>query len=683
MFNVQVGKGKTTICYNLIEQYVKQGYKVIVVSPFKKLVEKDFNTLTARGLNTFQYGQLTDDATQNINLYLNCDVQVMTINCLLQNPGEDAFAQRFIKRNYLENLHNSCTYQKKKVVIFFDEIHESIHNFKRQFIPNLHKWAPVTHKCYVASATFTPASVPVIKYISTLTNGIVSICETPRLKTSNQSELYIHIIKDPYNGNNLKPLGIITNIINNNTAKRVNILSGHNSIVKALTNITDNNTELYNAIQSLNLNITNGDGDNPFNINRNNIGTTFKTGVDIINKDAVLIIIHPYLQDGNHYGIFTDGLPSLIQSVARNRKNGQVHIITGAPQVSIDKEKLLKLSGNNIFDLPDVPYLAQNNLYIKLKEDYERQYEEKKSAITSLLRLQEQDNINLNYSYPTFEEYLIEHSATILPRNYPSYAKGLSPYTIWAGLNDQFVNTTLKELTLTHRRRQYINLTTENIHQKFSTLISEEAIQQVQKQPVYKAIEIVIEHIKSNSDKEIIFSYKSAKYSLNQLIDSPYIMQTLLKFIYNGINKENYILGCCLQSLAVQNSLFKNLERGRQWFLNFLRENMIVNSKKDILISKDVYKHIPDKYIDGYKMIISRLNHSDIFISSRIFPLVPKIDSVPYNKLREIIYKELEKCFTNISSVKKSYNGNKDQYYLVQGNIERQPPHELRNTKFL
>lgn len=45
VLNFQTGKGKTQLCYDLINEYERKGYYVIVCSPFKKIVEKDYNVL--------------------------------------------------------------------------------------------------------------------------------------------------------------------------------------------------------------------------------------------------------------------------------------------------------------------------------------------------------------------------------------------------------------------------------------------------------------------------------------------------------------------------------------------------------------------------------------------------------------------------------------------------------------
>jgi hypothetical protein len=42
-------------------------------------------------------------------------VHVMTVNCLLRNPGEEAVTQSSIKELYLDQLHKYFTDHKKRV----------------------------------------------------------------------------------------------------------------------------------------------------------------------------------------------------------------------------------------------------------------------------------------------------------------------------------------------------------------------------------------------------------------------------------------------------------------------------------------------------------------------------------------------------------------------------------------
>lgn len=116
----------------------------------------------------------------------------MTINCFLGNPGNDTFEQELYKRNFLNNLLEAS--RGKKVVVFFDEVHESIHNFNSKLIVNLLKWKGRVDKIYISSATFTPASIPVVQAVSLLTDKNIQIYESDRVKDVKIADIYLHII---------------------------------------------------------------------------------------------------------------------------------------------------------------------------------------------------------------------------------------------------------------------------------------------------------------------------------------------------------------------------------------------------------------------------------------------------------------------------------------------------------
>jgi hypothetical protein len=447
-FNIQVGKGKTTACYQLIAEHMKMGNIVIVCSPFKRLVRKDCENLTRLCLYPFNYETLEETFQKakepgfhfNFEPHIDHDVHVMTINCLLQNPGNDSYKQQTLKQRYLEKLIRHAKQTNRKVVMFFDEVHESVHNFHDELVPNLFKWKDIIHKVYVSSATYTPAAIPVLKYIAALTDGQISIYETPRKQINNPTSLHLHFTKMPYGAGNLEPLGYLTQILESNKGKKVNILTGHKSMAKALINIKNNPSDpVVKAVSALNPNLLTGEEEGDFQQNENNIGTTFKTGVDIENHDSLFVIVMPCISEKHDsYGVFSDGLPSIVQSLARIRHTGQVHVFMNIPSVIIDKPKEIKiLHEMRTAHLPEQDFVAQNSLYEMLT----REYNEKRMAvgkqISEIYALQK-SGLNLQYTYSSLSKTMIEKSTNLLLKNNYSYGKYLSPYVLWAALNNQF-----------------------------------------------------------------------------------------------------------------------------------------------------------------------------------------------------------------------------------------------------
>lgn len=74
---------------------------------------------------------------------------------------------------------------------------------------------------------------------------------------------------------------------------------------------------------------------NRFNNEMCNIGTNFKSGVNIIKENHSFVIIMPPNSSRmffrNKFGIFSNGVNNVIQALARQRKKGEIHIILPRP----------------------------------------------------------------------------------------------------------------------------------------------------------------------------------------------------------------------------------------------------------------------------------------------------------------------------------------------------------------
>ena len=152
-------------------------------------------------------------------------IHIVTANCLLGNPGEDAFINSQVKRYYLNRLSKYCETKDKKVVFIYDEIHDTIHNFKEQYIFNLWKWRKVIHKNFIISATYNEASKVVIEYLAELTNNKIQIIESERKRfLEKQSELFLHYNSEQfYNFDDKKITELVGDLIS--VGKEVDILS--------------------------------------------------------------------------------------------------------------------------------------------------------------------------------------------------------------------------------------------------------------------------------------------------------------------------------------------------------------------------------------------------------------------------------------------------------------------------
>jgi hypothetical protein len=531
ILNIQVGKGKTTACYELMGKYATEGYMVIVLSPFKKLVEKDSIALCQKGLKVFTYDILSSENYKDTGEYLAYSIQVMTINCLLGNPGEDRYAQAAIKSNYLANIRTFCIENKMKVVMFFDEVHESIKNFHAEFIPNLYFWEQIVHKSYISSATYTPASIPVIRYIVALSGGSISVYETPRLVVENPASLHLHLVSDEYSSQNVQPLRHLAKVISNNAGKYFHILTGHKKLARELANVHERNeSEIINAVCGLSPVLITGDNDEPFNESNNNLGTSFKTGIDIKEPNSLFIVIVPPLKENAEYGIFSDGLPSVLQSLARIRSRGQVHVFLFMPQKLLvnDIDATISISLEELHSLERRGYKLQNSFYNSLMEGYERSKMRRERIINRLRDIQTVSKLSIDYHYPTFSDYLVQHSENHLAKNEYAFGREISPYVIWAAINRQFTNCVLKEITHTHRRIRQVHLDKDTVNEKLQQLLTKEILDIAIAKPVGIGVEYCIAALRISGDEVLSFIINNKMMDATGLKKHTFVAQSII-----------------------------------------------------------------------------------------------------------------------------------------------------------
>lgn len=373
VINSGVGQGKSTACINIAKRYLEQvdargnsKYVVVFVAPFISLINQYFNKLVIAGVEGNRIFNYLNVTPANIEAACQSQVHLITINSLLGNYGESGFMQMKERRDYLNGIINHCEKKKKKVVFIFDEIHDSIKNFQEKFIFNLWKWYYVIHKSFILSATFTESSKVVIKYLADLTNDKIHLLESKREKLiEGQSKLHLCFINDySYSPDDV----FITELIKSEYrgGKKVHILSFSE---KLATNIANPKKikgmpPQYSSIgqvlldNSPGINLCTSNTGNPFDETKCNVGTTFKTGISIEGSNNTFIIIAPqfssYLDKFEPYfGIFSDGITSITQAIARLRQgeNNDIFIISPTPNLLI-KNSPLHLGGFSVQTAP-------------------------------------------------------------------------------------------------------------------------------------------------------------------------------------------------------------------------------------------------------------------------------------------------------------------------------------------
>ena len=216
LLNFGVGQGKSTTLNKLVIQYLAEGYLAIILVPFKSLIDKYYNEFESVGDNRFNYRIFEEDDfnASDIKLSIMKDLHILSMNAFLRNPGDNYVEQSHLKQEFLNSLHRRCIEESKKVVLFIDEIHASIHNFQRDKIFHLLKWSDVIHKTFIASATFTEASIQVSKYISLLTQKNILILKGERFKNEHKrADVKLLLSNISYSSRNINSLEKLIPII--------------------------------------------------------------------------------------------------------------------------------------------------------------------------------------------------------------------------------------------------------------------------------------------------------------------------------------------------------------------------------------------------------------------------------------------------------------------------------------
>ena len=725
IFNFQVGKGKTTICYELIKKYSESGNIVIVCSPFKKLVEKDYSELTLANPSTIirNYIQIDDLIKDDFTIsdFVKCNIHVMTINCLLQNPGNDRFEQSAIKRDYLNAIKQYAKHNKKKVIIFFDEIHESISNFHSILLPSLYSWKEFVHKCFISSATFIEASVPVIKYIGLLTNKCIRVFESDRIQQLDLANIHLHITEGKYNQKRLNALLMLKDIIKiyhpisfqelieetnrpefeknksdfleklaEYNSKKIIILSGYKSIVKSLLdksklkpNDKSKSDRIIESITYLFPKILTSDTDEIFDESSNYIGTTFKTGINIKDQNSIYIIIIPVIENdkksNGHYGIFSDGIPSIIQAIARKRSKGDIHIITHMPNESIllGNEDLRTILPTSFLNGKKVKsYAIQNNGYIEIEKNYNRRRDKIKTYINDLKEEYP------NYHYPSLEDYFITSSQNLLVKNLENWGKGLSPYILWASLNNQFCNAELKTITNYIKQYNIIYLKVDKESETLFSFVKHKINEDLKDKSIIDAFEYVRSMLMTtNNFMPNKFSINKRTYIFEAACRLPLFNQSVLNISeYLRINKAKkvskyeYIRRRITEAkskkqLTEIDKLYIRLDKYNDIIKTFVTSNVFENDKGEILLHKDLYLKFPEvKLLEIFNLLLE-IKDADSFFSKYFFSLLQGFTS---ESEKSRIYKT---TFTEIRNIvlasykpseRRSFKGEKDAYFVLK-----------------
>lgn len=468
VINAGVGQGKTHAIIDIVKHYYdRDEFVIFIASPFVSLVAQYYKDIIRKGINEasiFRYEVLGNEDPGEFWLK---KVHIVTANCLLGNPGEDSFINAEVKRYYLNRLSRYCETSNKKVVFIYDEIHDTIHNFKEQYIFNLWKWRNVIHKNFIISATYNEASKIVIEYLAELTRDKIQIIESERIRfPEKQSELFLHFNNERfYTYDDPKITDLVRDLIS--FGKDIDILSYSKILAE---NIIKNKSEgiglelykKYDVINNctseliVNQRNTREIPQNRYNEELCNVGTNFKTGVSIEKDNHAFIIIMPpkgaKMPFKNNYGIFSSGINSIIQAIARQRKQGEVHIILPKPyEFDYNSLPFKEVEQNEYFQqfyerVRDSDEVSEKTEYLALslqdsifQDFYNNKLRNNISAeISHISTLSRLNKVKLEF--PEYKLYKLASSEDYFVNKTNFFGGDLSAYITYCAVTNQFLN---------------------------------------------------------------------------------------------------------------------------------------------------------------------------------------------------------------------------------------------------
>ena len=646
--NAAVGQGKSTAIINTIKRYYDNHPETIifVASPFVTLVDQYCNDIHIKA-------EIPQEQIYNYNLigtslidYTVRRIQVITVNTLLGNPGEDAFKNAKNKRKYLNQLLEHCENNTLKVVFIYDEIHDAISNFKEEYIFSLWKWRNVILKNYILSATFSEASKIVIEYLAELTEKKIQIIESKRVIFPNkQSELHLHFSPAySFKANNPELQKIIKQLIDSD--KKIDILSFSKKLVKDIISDTEGIGSLlkekFGDINDCTSQLINNQRlqdiipTNRYDSTKCNIGTNFKTGVSIEKENHAFIIILPSrstrMDFKNQYGIFSDGINTIIQALARQRRKGEIHVLLPNPDqfnyssLDIagfnDEQKIIFKEFYDVIKNNSVGEDNSNVDYIKLNSEdellsrfyYEELHGNVLGEINYINRLERFSLAPLRY--PDYKLFKLKTGEKYLASKFQFLGEDLSAYVTYCAITNQFINCRLTEVNY----KPALHFEIGKFQVRFSLYYN----------LYFEEWEALIQHFTFNHFynsvrlkflKSFNLKMKNSENSYNTINEYHKLFETqLLRFCGFKYFKNSY------------NYFINNLEKKED--TEYTRGNYFLDCmsvSRDINLNEIAYLQEHKNKIKGYQnlnnirsLLISKIaNHSRGTLAYQFLPIVP------------------------------------------------------------
>ncbi|WP_417784694.1 DEAD/DEAH box helicase family protein [Tenacibaculum sp.] len=688
LFNFGVGQGKSTTFNRLINKYIEKGYVAIILVPFKSLIEKYYDEFSNLEDNRFNYRdfEIFTPRELKVNEVVKKDLHVLTVNAFLRNPGDSYVLQSRFKQQYLDLLYKRCIDDNKKVVLFIDEIHASIHNFQRDKIFNLFNWEDRLHKAFLASATFTESTTQLSKYFSLLTDRNIQILEADRTKIEEKrSDITLMLSNESYNSVNIEKFLNLEKIIleSLHRERAINILSYSKNLAKAIR-------KTYQPIFKRffrDLKLCTSETDYEFDEHHDShVGTNFSTGVNI-NSGVFIVLLPPYsmIEGLGMYGVFTDGYIALIQSIARMRKKGDIYIFSSIPSVLLEGDYIENIKDLEIIEEAKVSPFNRfedrvnkfKSLYVSLKEKHQNKIDFIESFKEYDKRIGfggiSQNHIGIKLNYPTYEEFLLKYSDKFFYTSEYSAGKKIIPYLFWALFNDQFQNAKLKEILLD---KKTLDLNKDNISSRLSELFEEILSTPFGMNMTSFSLKSGYENLKFL--RRLLLGY-SISYNNKRIgVDNLFIQAALMKYIgrllknINEYNDVNYFNDCIEVSVKYDNNdnelinVYKVFYDLKQSFIDFIESNKIeikggyympASLNDEVFLSPRIYSLAIT--------VFSKINEQDTFVKNKSFSLLRGQETPDENT----VYKKLCDLFVEFDKQKVKRKNSK-RYYFIDGFVD-------------
>lgn len=470
-----MGQGKTSAILNSIKEFLNtadsEEFYFIIAVPLVSLItqyKRDLLELGFQEHQFFSYEEIPLEIPSSGENYINvnCKIHLITVNTLLGNPGEDAIIQTEAKFKYIHTFAEQLTSFDKKLIVIYDEIHEAIKNFTLEGEAQLSYFSNVLYKNILLSATFNLQSIPVIKLLARFTNKKIRLLEAERKIIRPQSELFLHYHNHYSSDNHRSITRLIEELISRD--KSIDILSYSKKLSKELISPRKPTgillREKFGVVRDCTSTIRDNQGDNDEDLEENrfdnsacNVGTNFKSGVSIVKDNHALVIILPPKSSMQTYktfnGVFTEGVNSIIQAVARQRNKGEIHIVlpnplnfdfSSLPYMS-EEQKNNFINAYNGVSINPTEIETTNNVRVSETKYYSfaQHLEIVRSHWEEQVRRWEVPRmINPSLNLKTFDEFILEKGEKCLIRE-NFIARNLSSFVTYAAFTNQFYNSSL------------------------------------------------------------------------------------------------------------------------------------------------------------------------------------------------------------------------------------------------